>query len=169
MSFSLSGRKGKPGKSRLAKENGKMSALLARLGLETARIPHADRHGFVWLSMGQLHVKDGCLRFATAGFDGFAAGDYALPHQTVSSILLGPGGSVTQDALRILGRHGTCLVAVGEGGVRAYTAPPLRPDTSALARRQVRVWADEDTRLSIARRMYHKRLLILKTYVYISG
>lgn len=148
-----------------------MGALIAGLGLEVARIPHADRHGLLWLAMGELHVDDGCLRFRTGGFDGFGPGSYALPHQTVSSILLGPGTSVTQDALRIMARHGTCLMAVGEGGVRAYTAPPLRPDTSALARRQVRVWADPDTRTSIARRMYawrfgeilpHKDLAVLR-------
>jgi CRISPR-associated protein Cas1 len=131
-----------------------MSGILGRLGLETARVPHADRHGLLWLSRGEIYVEAGCLRFRTAGFDQFPSGDYAVPHQTVSAILLGPGGSVTQDALRIMGRHGSCLVAVGEGGVRAYTAPPLRPDTSIVARRQVKVWADADTRLSVARRMY---------------
>lgn len=134
-----------------------MSLLLGRLGLETARIPHADRHGLLWLSRGELGVEAGCLQFRTAGFDGFDAGDYAIPHQTVSAILLGPGSSVTHDALRILGRHGTCLMAVGEGGVRTYTAPPLRPDVSRLARRQTRLWADEATRRYIARKMYAVR------------
>ena len=131
-----------------------MPFLLGRLGLDTARIPHADRHGLLWLSRGELHVEDGCLRFRTGGWDEFQAGVYAVPHQTVSAVLLGPGSSVTHDALRILARHGTCLIAVGEGGVRAYTAPPLRPDVSMLARRQTRVWSDPDTRISIARRMY---------------
>ena len=28
--------------------------LRGRLGLETARIPHADRHGLLWLSRGAL-------------------------------------------------------------------------------------------------------------------
>ena len=37
--------------------------LRGRLGLETARIPHADRHGLLWLSRGALTVKDGTLRF----------------------------------------------------------------------------------------------------------
>ena len=35
--------------------------LLGRLGLEKARIPHADRHGLVWLERGRLEVMDGCL------------------------------------------------------------------------------------------------------------
>jgi CRISP-associated protein Cas1 len=128
--------------------------LLGRLGLETARIPHADRHGLVWLERGQLYVEDGTLRFRCAGSEGIAAGDYAIPFQTLSLVLLGPGGSVTHDALRLLARHGTGLVAVGEGGVRLYSAPQLGPDDSALARRQARVWADPDTRTGIARRMF---------------
>ena len=37
--------------------------LKGRLGLETARIPHADRHGLLWLERGTLSVEDGCLRF----------------------------------------------------------------------------------------------------------
>lgn len=128
--------------------------LLGRLGLETARIPHADRHGLVWLERGRLHAEDGTLRFVAAGSPTLAAGDYAIPFQTLSLVLLGPGGSVTQDALRLLARHGTGLVAVGEGGVRLYSAPQLGPDDSTLARRQARLWADEGTRTTIARRMY---------------
>lgn len=38
--------------------------LKGRLGLEKARIPHADRHGLLWLSRGELCVIDGCLHFA---------------------------------------------------------------------------------------------------------
>lgn len=37
--------------------------LKGRLGLEKARIPHADRHGLLWLSRGELCVIDGCLHF----------------------------------------------------------------------------------------------------------
>ncbi len=133
--------------------------LKGRLGLETARIPHADRHGLVWLAHGTLMVEDGTLRFVTAGADGLPPGDHAIPFQMVSLILLGPGSSVTHDALRLCARHGTGLAAVGEDGVRLYTAPPLLPDRSDLARRQARAWADaEGARLAIARRMYAWRL-----------
>ena len=46
----------------------------------------------------------------------------------VSMILLGPGSMVSHDAMRLCARHGTAIAAVGEDGVRAYTAPPLIPD-----------------------------------------
>src|SRR3546814_9274552 len=109
--------------------------LKGRLGLETARIPHADRHGLIWLARGNLSVTDGTLRFVTAGTPDMAAGDYAIPFQGISLILLGPGSTVSHDVLRLLARHGTGLAAVGDDGVRAYTAMPLGPDDSALARR----------------------------------
>ncbi len=130
--------------------------LAGRLGLDAARIPHADRHGLVWLDRGRLEVEDGCLRFVTAG-GALAAGDYQIPHQSVTAVLLGPGSSVTHDALRLLARHGCVLCAVGEGGVRLYTAPPLAPDASVLARRQATLWAKAGTRLEVARRMYALR------------
>jgi CRISPR-associated protein Cas1 len=131
--------------------------LKGRLGLETARIPHADRHGLLWLSRGELCVVDGCLRFLR-GRDSLTPGIDQIPHQAVSMILLGPGSSVTQDALRLLARHGTLLAAVGEDGVRSYTALPLLPDRSDVARRQAELWGNPRRRISVARHMYALRL-----------
>ena len=133
-----------------------MSLLPGRLGLETARIPHSDRAGLLWLDRGRLEVEDGCLRFVTAGGD-LEPGDYQIPHQTVSAVLLGPGSSVTHDALRLLARHGCALCAVGQGGVRLYTAPPLMPDSSALARTQAQAWSRTEMRMEVARAMYALR------------
>lgn len=133
--------------------------LSGRLGLETARLPHSDRHGLVFLDRGRLTVEDGCLTFDCAGGGMLAAGRYGLPHQSVSLICLGPGSSVSHDALRILARHSVGLAAIGEDGVRFYTAMPLLPDFSNLARSQSRLWADERRgRLLVARRMYAVRL-----------
>ena len=136
--------------------------LKGRLGLETARIPHADRAGLLWLSRGALTARDGTLSFErgphVAENDPLEPGHYAVPFQGVSMILLGPGSTVSHDALRLLARHGTALAAVGEDGVRCYTAPPLIADRSGLARRQARAWADTDVRLHVARRMYAWRM-----------
>ncbi len=131
--------------------------LSGRLGLEKARLPHADRQGLVWLDRGRLEVEDGCLRFVTAGGGALGAGDYQIPYHAISIVLLGPGSSVTHDALRLLARHGCALAAIGDGAVRFYTAPPLMPDSSALARAQVRRWADPKLRMETARAMYAMR------------
>jgi len=133
--------------------------LIGRLGLDTARLPHSDRHGLIYLDRGRLTVEDGCLRFSCAGGGGTPTGDYAIPHQSTSLLLLGPGSTVSHDALRLLARHGAGLAAVGEDGVRFYTAPPLLPDFSNLARRQAHLWSDEKNgRLDVARRMFALRL-----------
>ncbi len=132
--------------------------LKGRLGLESARVPHVDRHGLLWLGRGNLYVEDGTLHFATAGYDHLAAGDYALPFQVVSCIMMEPGTTVSHDALRLLARHGTGLVAIGEAGVRFYASMPFGPDRSARARRQALAWADPDRRVHIVRRMYAWRL-----------
>lgn len=125
-----------------------------RLGLAESRVPQADRHGLLWLSRGALRVEDGTLRFVAAESELIAAGDYAVPYQGLSIILLGPGSTVSHDVLRLLARHGTLLVAVGEGGVKFYTAPPMGRGRSAVARSHARLWADEKARLDVARRMY---------------
>lgn len=125
-----------------------------RLGLAQSRIPHADRHGLVWLVFGRLFVEDGTLKFIASQSDTLDAGEYAVPYQAVSMILLGPGTSVTHDALRILARHGVLLAAIGEGGVKFYTAPPMGQGRSEVARQHATLWADETARLDVARKMY---------------
>lgn len=125
-----------------------------RLGLAASRIPHADRHGLLWLEYGKLSVEDGTLRFVAAKSETLDAGDYAIPYQTVSMILLGPGTSITQDVLRLCARHGTLIAAVGEGGVKSYTAPPMGQGRSNVARVHAEQWASPKLKLDTARRLY---------------
>lgn len=149
-----------------------MSTLFAgRLGLAESHIPHADRHGLLWLTFGNLTVENGTLRFRAAGSEWMAAGDYAIPYQGVSLLLLGPGTTVSHDVLRLLARHGTLLAAVGEGGVKFYTAPPMGQGRSDVARAHARLWANEKARVDVARRMYafrfgrvlpHKDITVLR-------
>ena len=135
--------------------------LKGRLGIDSAKVPHKDRAGLLYLARGALTAREGTLAFlqgeATEA-DALTPGDHAIPLQGVSMVLLGPGSTVSHDALRLLAHARTALAAIGEDGVRLYTAPPLIPDRSGLARVQARVWADEDQRLTVARRMFAWRL-----------
>jgi CRISPR-associated protein Cas1 len=112
----------------------------------------------MWLERGKLYVEAGNLTFATAGGGGLPAGCYQLPFQSITNLLLGPGTTISHDALRILAKNGTGVIAVGEGGVRLYASMPFGADSSDLARKQVRLWANEDRRIAVARMMYAIRL-----------
>ena len=135
--------------------------LKGRLGLDSARVPHKDRAGLLYLARGALTARDGTLAFlqqSSTNADALSVGDYAIPLQGISMILLGPGSTVSHDALRLLAHARTAMAAVGEDGVRLYTAPPLMADRSGLARQQTRLWANDVTRLDVARRMFAWRL-----------
>jgi hypothetical protein len=95
-----------------------------RLGLETARVPQSDRHGLLWLARGQLYVDSGTLRFRCAGFVDLDPGDYAIPFQLLTCLVLQPGTSLTHDVLRLCASHGTGIVAVGE---EEHAFLPARP------------------------------------------
>jgi CRISP-associated protein Cas1 len=133
-------------------------ALAGRLGLDSARVPHADRNGLIWLRRGRLFTDRGCVRYAAAGDEQLAPGEYDLPHQMVSCLLLEPGTTVTHAALRTLAAHGTGVVFCGEDGVRFYASLPASPGRSDVARRHAILWADPAERLRVARTMYALRL-----------
>ena len=118
--------------------------LKGRLGLDSARVPHKDRAGLLYLARGALRAYEGTLVFlqgTATESDALLPGEYAIPLQGVSMIMLGPGSIVSHDALRLLANARTALVAVGENGVRMYTAPPLYSERSGLARKQAYCWA----------------------------
>lgn len=135
--------------------------LKGRLGIDSAKVPYRDRAGLLYLARGALTAREGTLAFLkkeSLAADALDVGDYAIPLQGVAMILLGPGSTVSHDALRLLAHARTALAAVGEDGVRLYTAPPLIPDRSGLARQQARLWSDERKRLKTAKLMYEWRL-----------
>ncbi|MCV2445700.1 hypothetical protein [Paracoccus sp. DMF] len=58
--------------------------LKGRLGLDSAKVPHADRAGCLYLARGALTARGGTLAFlqgAPEAGDALSAGDYAIPLQ----------------------------------------------------------------------------------------
>jgi CRISPR-associated protein Cas1 len=127
--------------------------LKGRLGIDAARIPQKSRNGLVYVERCRLSIDSGSLVIA---FDD-AGREFELPYQRLNAILLGPGTTVTHDAVRHCSAHGTCLAFVGTDGTRIYSAPPVFERDSNLARLQATYWASETTRVMVAKRMYAKR------------
>lgn len=127
--------------------------LKGRLGLDEARIPQKSRNGLLYVERCRLAIDNGSLIMA---FDDQGE-TLELPYQRLNAILLGPGTTITHEAVRHCSGHGTCLAFVGTDGTRLYTAPPMFDRDSALARQQATWWASETTRMMVAKRMYAKR------------
>ena len=105
------------------------SLFAGRLGLAGARVPHVDRHGLLWLSRGNLR-RGWNAPFPCVGSDDVASGDYAIPYQMISMILIGHA-TVTRRPSHT-GASRALLAAIGEGGVKLY-CPPMGQRRSDVA------------------------------------
>ncbi|MFD5475392.1 type I-E CRISPR-associated endonuclease Cas1e [Streptomyces sp. NPDC127105] len=116
----------------------------------------ADSLSFLYLDMVRVVQDDtGVCAQIQAGDD--RTDIVYIPTAALSCLLLGPGVSITTPALTTLARHGTSVVCVGAGGVRAYAG--ILPDslTTHWLEQQITAWADPTRRLDVAIHMYRKR------------
>ncbi|MCX5398425.1 type I-E CRISPR-associated endonuclease Cas1e [Streptomyces sp. NBC_00102] len=110
-----------------------------------------DRVSFVYLERCTVHRED----YAITAED--AEGVRHIPSATIGTLLLGPGTRVTHEAMKILGECGAGVVWVGERGVRYYAAGRALSRSAALMEAQAVAWANQRTRLGVARAMYRLR------------
>ncbi|MER6694783.1 type I-E CRISPR-associated endonuclease Cas1e, partial [Streptomyces minutiscleroticus] len=116
----------------------------------------ADSLSFLYLDMVRVVQDDtGVCAQIQAGDD--RTDLVYIPTAALSCLLLGPGVSITTPALTTLARHGTSVVCVGAGGVRAYAG--ILPDslTTHWLEQQVAAYTDPTRRLDVAVRMYQMR------------
>jgi len=110
-----------------------------------------DRLSFVYLERCVVHRDDNAI----TAEDG--EGVRHIPGATIGTLLLGPGTRVTHQAMSVLGECGASVVWVGEQGVRFYAAGRGLTRSSRLVEAQATAWANRQSRLDVARRMYRMR------------
>ncbi|MBT1160477.1 type I-E CRISPR-associated endonuclease Cas1e [Bifidobacterium sp. SO1] len=79
------------------------------------------------------------------------------PAAALSVLMLGPGSSVTHQAMTVIGENGATVIWVGERGVRMYAFGKPLTHSSAMLQRQARLVSNTRTRLAVARSMYQMR------------
>jgi CRISPR-associated protein Cas1 len=85
------------------------------------------------------------------------AGKIPVPCANLALLMLGPGVSITHAAITVLADHG-CLVAwCGEAGVRFYALGMGETRSAARLMHQARMWANDDLRMQVVRRLYQLR------------
>lgn len=80
-----------------------------------------------------------------------------VPCASLMALMLGPGTSITQAAVRALADTGCLVIWTGEQGVRFYAQGLGETRSSARLQRQAALWADPAARMAVVRRMYEMR------------
>jgi hypothetical protein len=110
-----------------------------------------DRLSFVYLEHCVVH------RDANAITVRDTRGTIHLPAATLGAVLLGPGTTVSQQAMVLLAESGATAVWVGERGVRYYAHGRSLARSARLLEAQARLVSNTRARLRVARAMYAMR------------
>ena len=111
----------------------------------------ADRLTFVYLERCRVHRDDNAI---TATDE---RGTVHIPASTLGTLLLGPGTTVTHQAMTLLHQSGVCAVWTGEEGVRYYGHGRPLAESSRLLEAQAKLFSTTRGRLKVARAMYQMR------------
>ena len=86
-------------------------------------------------------------------------GTIRLPAANLGVLMLGPGTTVSHQAMVVIGDNGASVVWVGERGVRMYAFGRPLTHSAALLQRQAALVSNTRKRLAVARAMYQMRFL----------
>lgn len=111
-----------------------------------------NRYPFLYLEHGRLEVDDSSVKWIDS-----ACNIVRLPVAVINAILLGPGTSITHEAVKSIAEARCSLCWVGEQSLKfyAYGMPPTA-DTKNLYR-QLDLAFSQDKRVEVARRMFCQR------------
>lgn len=84
-------------------------------------------------------------------------GKIALPIASLSVLLLGPGTSITHEAVKLLAQNGCSIVWTGEDGMKYYAQGNGETRKGYRLLQQARLVSDPDMHREIALRMYRHR------------
>lgn len=84
-------------------------------------------------------------------------GRVPVPVASLTTLMLGPGSTVTHAAMNALAKNGCSVLWCGEGGVRLYACGIGETHRAANVLAQAEVWADPGTRMEVVMRMYRMR------------
>lgn len=111
-----------------------------------------DKYPFVYLERGRLEIDDSSVKWIDASNN-----VVPLPVATLNALLLGPGTTVTHDAIKTAVAANCSVCWVGEDSLLFYAAGFLPTADTRNLRRQIELSADPEKAIEVARRMFARR------------
>lgn len=128
-----------------------MSRLFVKVTRDT--LPQVkDKYPFIYLERGRLEIDDASLKWLDA-----AGNVVRLPVATLNTILLGPGTSLTHEAVKTAIAANCAICWVGEDSLLFYAAGFVPTATTRNLKRQIQLSSRRKSALNIARQMFQKR------------
>lgn len=110
-----------------------------------------DRLSFIYLEHCAVHRDQNAITSTDA------RGTVHIPAASLGALLLGPGTTVSQQAMLLMAESGSTVVWTGEEGVRYYAHGRSLANSSRLLEAQARLVTNQSSRLRVAREMYAMR------------
>ena len=111
-----------------------------------------DRYPFIYLERGRLEIDDSSVKWIDS--EGHVV---RLPIATISTVLLGPGTSITHEAVKVMAAANCTVCWVGEDSLLFYAVGNSPTADTKNFRRQMKIASDSKKSLEVARRMYARR------------
>lgn len=110
------------------------------------------KYPFLYLEHGRLEIDDRSVKFINADCE-----IVSIPCGLINCILLGPGTSVTHDAISILSEYNCNVFWTGENGLKFYASGISPTADSKNFRHQMKMACNAKQSLDIARKMFARR------------
>lgn len=112
----------------------------------------SERYPFIYLEHGRLEIDDSSVKWISADREVFR-----LPAATISAIFLGPGTSVTHEAVKILASLNTIVCWVGEDALLFYAVGQSPTANTRNLKKQLKMASDPVEALEVAKKMFLSR------------
>lgn len=111
-----------------------------------------DKYPYIYLERGRLEIDDSSVKWIDCD-----ANVIRLPIAAINCLLLGPGTTLTHEAVKVMAASNCNLCWVGEDSLIFYACGYSPTADSRNFRRQMMLASNEETSLQVARRMYSRR------------
>lgn len=128
---------------------------MARLFVKITResLPQVkDKYPYIYLERGRLEIDDSSIKWIDA-----ERNVVPLPVATLNALLLGPGTTVTHEAVKVCAAANCSVCWVGEDSLLFYAAGFVPTADTRNLKHQVAQSANPDKALAVARRMFARR------------
>ena len=111
-----------------------------------------DKYPFIYLEHGRLEIDDSSVKWIDCD-----ANVVRLPIATLNCLLLGPGTTITHEAVKVIAQSNCSLCWVGEDSLLFYASGQTPNADTRNMREQMKLSADSKKSVEVARRMFAKR------------